>query len=698
VSERSDISLKKSVYTAWNVYAEKYKLDLDIDCCKVLCINKKSKRCGLKEGFMITLGENKKKKRFVIYTRCSVEDEDENKKAKNAFTTHDVQAHHCKNMLDAFGHELAIFGKKGIVTDDGYSGKNLNRPGIQMILNSLQKHQKFDGIIFFRLDRLTRNPRDLYALIDLFKEKGIDFISVRENLDSTTAIGRVVIGIIGLLAAFERELTGERVKASAIARVRQGKWVGGFLPYGYKLVNDGKPLADGRQPHKVVLDEEIAPKLKMIWEMAADNKSLTEIGQNITQYGIKSCHGKDWRKQSLSALIKNPFYKGYLLYAGELHKGKHDAIVESELWEKANKILTAKLPGHGFRKAPKEYDYLLSGILKCGECGSNLISVSSRSHTGVKFFYYVCGRSKQGLGCNQDTISATVFDKALIDYFRKASKDQEIIVKALGDAILDAQAKLDKLEVVIKKESTNLDAVKTEAKKILELAINGTISEGFTYKTKMAELDEEILKIEDKLTKLQAQKTAAQMSAHAGKFIYTNIGLALQYLDKASAEAQKILLRALIKEIVIFDNRIELRMNLVPSEEVISSERNPFSVENNLKNGKSPIKNDEALTTQSLGSSNCPKWLPGQDSNLRPSGYELTLIAQRVGLYLYHSSFRTLGSECLVSARFPKEAWLGPSIISGLVPHYVRNFAQDCPHGVSLNLLAYHLEVSRKSC
>ena len=201
---------------------------------------------------MVAQGKNKKdKKRFVIYTRCSVEDE----KAKDAFTTHDVQAHHCKNMLDAFEYELADIGKKGIVTDDGYSGKNLDRPGIQMLLNSIQKHRKFDGIIFFRLDRLTRNPRDLYALIDLFKAHDIDFISVRENLDSSTAIGRVIIGIIGLLAAFERELTGERVKASAIARTRQGKWVGGFLPYGYKLINDGAPLADGRQPHKVVRDE-----------------------------------------------------------------------------------------------------------------------------------------------------------------------------------------------------------------------------------------------------------------------------------------------------------------------------------------------------------------------------------------------------------------------------------------------------------
>ena len=185
---------------------------------------------------MITPNTNtQKKKRYVIYTRCSTDDQ-----AQGDFTTLDAQAYHCKNMLDAFGYELAEIGKKGIIKDDGYSGKDLNRPGIQLILTNV-KQKKFDGIIFFRLDRLTRNPRDLYALIDLFRDTGIDFISVRENLDSSTAIGRVVIGILGLLSAFERELTGERVKASCLARVRQGKWVGGNVPFGYKLIDDGDP-------------------------------------------------------------------------------------------------------------------------------------------------------------------------------------------------------------------------------------------------------------------------------------------------------------------------------------------------------------------------------------------------------------------------------------------------------------------------
>ena len=402
---------------------------------------------------MLTPNKNPGKKRFVIYTRCSTDDQ-----AQGDFTTLDAQAHHCKNMLDAFGYELANIGKNGVIHEDGFSGKDLNRPGIQSILKSVNKERHFDGIIFFRLDRLTRNPRDLYELIDLFKAKNIDFISVRENLDSTTAIGRVVIGILGLLSAFERELTGERVKASAIARVRQGKWVGGIVPFGYKLEKDGPQLPNGRQPHKLVIDKEISPKIKIIWQMAADNKSLMEIGNELDKIGLKTSSGKTWRKQGISTIIKNNFYKGYLKYNDEIHKGIHPAIVGEKLWEKANRMLVGKLPGHRFIKKPKKYIYLLSGLLKCGKCGSNFICETGNGHS-KQFFYYLCGRSKQNLGCDGGRLSATAFDAELIDFFKRASEDQDILVKAIGDAILNAQIKLEKLEGLIKTADNQLAAV-----------------------------------------------------------------------------------------------------------------------------------------------------------------------------------------------------------------------------------------------
>jgi site-specific DNA recombinase len=511
-------------------------------------------------------------------------------------------------MLDAFGYELADIGKKGIMNDDGFSGKDLNRPGIQKILEDVNKKRRsFDGIIFFRLDRLTRNPRDLYSLIDLFRDNDIDFISVRENLDSSTAIGRVVIGILGLLSAFERELTGERVKASAIARVRQGRWVGGRLPYGYKLVDNGARLPNGTQPHKIMLDEDVAPRLKLAWELAADNKSLTAIGLELQKRGLLTSTGKAWRRQALSHLIKNPFYKGYIQYSDEMHKGTQDIIVDEKLWERANRILTAKLPGHNFVPKAKEYIYLLAGLLKCGDCGSHMMCNFSAGRGKRKFFYYECNRAKQSLGCANKRISATVFDNAVIDYFKRASKDQEIITKAIGNAILESQIKLESLGTKTKEKEEQLNALRHESKKLLDLAMDGTISQGSTFKEKMTALETEIARVEAELSKLQAQKRIAQMNAHSGEFLHHNLSFAMQYLDKAPVEAQKSLIRALIKDIVIYEDKIAVNMFISePIQDILPStlpEMTPQKV-------KRPTQMSEALTGNHPVSDSRPNWLP----------------------------------------------------------------------------------------
>lgn len=561
---------------------------------------------------MILNTKPNKKKRYIIYTRCSTDDQ-----AQGDFTTLDAQAHHCKNMIDAFGYELADFGKKGIINDDGYSGKDLNRPGIQSILNDIQGKKSFDGVIFFRLDRLTRNPRDLYSLIDLFRDKEIDFVSVRENLDSSTAIGRVVIGILGLLSAFERELTGERVKASCIARVRQGKWIGGLLPFGYKLINDGPPLPNGRQPHKILIDETVAPKLKMIWEMAADNKPLSEIGSALARMELRTPQGKIWRKQSISAILKNPFYKGIMRYNGETHRGNHEAIVDDALWDLANKMSLGKIPGHRFVKRPKDHTYLLNGLVRCGKCGSHYITYFVYGRGRNKFYYYICTRMMQKMGCNGAKLPAIGFEEALIDFFKRASKDQDIIVKAIGDAIRDSREKLDQVEKEIKPIEKKLKIAKEAAEKLLSLAMGNTVSKGPIYKAKMDALDIEIFTLQDKLSKLEAQRNVALLSANSGEFLFSNIKFALQYLDQAPPEAQKALLHALIKSVTIFDDYVELRMYVGQPFDEIACNLPAIpkdTPENTPKNKTTPQDNAREVVAGCLdahGANERPNWLPG---------------------------------------------------------------------------------------
>lgn len=501
-----------------------------------------------------------KPKRYVIYTRCSTDEQ-----AMGDFTTLDAQTHHCKNMLEAFGYQLAEFGKDGVIRDDGYSAKDLNRPGIKSILEAIhQKKNTFDGIIFFRLDRLTRNPRDLYAMIDLFKDNNIDFASVRENLDSATAIGRVVIGILGLLSAFERELTGERVKASVLARARDGRRTGGKTPIGYKLIKDGPQLPNGKQPTRVVIDESMAPHIRIVWEMAAQNRSLSEIGQELIKRKVNTVNKNIWRRQSISMILKNPFYKGYIDYNGEMHRAKHKPLVEEKVWDKANKIMSAKTPGRRYWKDKGGYEHLLSGLLKCGSCGSHLVGIHSAGRFKNKFYYYECGRSRQALGCSFKRVSAPAFDKAVLDFFKRASQDQEVIIRAIGAAIRESQIKVDKIDEILNEKRIRLNTLRHEVDSLLTLAMKNTINQGTTFKNKMAEMEGEIETLEGEIKTLEDERKVAQLSAQSGEYVFANVRFAMQHLDEVPAEVQKNLLRALIENIVVHDDKVEMNLFIQP--------------------------------------------------------------------------------------------------------------------------------------
>ncbi|MBU1061929.1 MAG: zinc ribbon domain-containing protein, partial [Candidatus Omnitrophica bacterium] len=291
-------------------------------------------------------------------------------------------------------------------------------------------------------------------------------------------------------------------------------------------------------------------------------------------------------------------------------------------------------------RKPKSYDYLLSGLLRCGKCGSHLISISNKGRSGKKFCYYICGRAKQKLGCDELSIPAVVFDRALINYFRRASENRDIILKGIGDAMREAQLMAGRIDTMIAETEARLNECQHEAKTLLDLAMTGTVTQGPAYKTKMSEIDGQIITLEDKLAKLRIQKTASDMTANSGNYLHETLQFAMQYLDKAPVDAQKNLVHALVKEIVIHKDVIDLKMYLGDPEQTLEAEITDCKHNTDGIKKKSPVPvkhRNGAVTNQTLGASVRQQWLPREDSNLGQRGYNLTPITRRVGLYLCHN-------------------------------------------------------------
>lgn len=246
---------------------------------------------------------NKKKPKVAIYSRVSTEEQ-----AKEGLSI-DAQIDKCKSFCNARDWNLFKVYK-----DAGYSAGTLNRPALELLLRDAQE-AKFDIILVYKIDRFSRNLKDLILVLDELKSKKINFTSVTEQIDTTSAMGEAFFQIIGVFAQLERGMVKERVELAFERKIKFGEAL--FrAPFGYVYQNK-----------KLVQDPENAPKVKEIFEMWANRIDYKEISN---KFNIPY--------STFYQIIKNPIYFGKIKYRGGFYKGKHKPIIDENLFNLANKI------------------------------------------------------------------------------------------------------------------------------------------------------------------------------------------------------------------------------------------------------------------------------------------------------------------------------------------------------------------------
>ncbi len=247
---------------------------------------------------------NHSKLKVAIYARVSTEEQ-----AKEGLSI-DAQIDKCKSFCNA--RDWKIFK---IYKDAGYSAGSLNRPALELLMRDANE-QKFDIILVYKIDRFSRNLKDLIMILDELKQKHINFTSVTEQIDTTSAMGEAFFQIIGVFAQLERGMVRERVELSFDRKIKFGEYLA-RAPFGYVYQNK-----------KLVIDKENADKVKEIFEMWARDINYKEISK---KFNIPP--------STLYQIIKNPVYLGKIKYRGQLYKGNHPAIINQDLFDRANKII-----------------------------------------------------------------------------------------------------------------------------------------------------------------------------------------------------------------------------------------------------------------------------------------------------------------------------------------------------------------------
>jgi DNA invertase Pin-like site-specific DNA recombinase len=262
--------------------------------------------------------------RCAIYTRKSSE-----YGLEQDFNSLDAQREACQAYIKSQAHE----GWKllpGKYDDGGISGATLVREGVQSLLTDI-KAGLIDIVVVYKVDRLTRSLADFAKLVELFEAHNVSFVSVTQQFNTTTSMGRLTLNVLLSFAQFEREVTAERIRDKIAASKQKGLWMGGVVPLGY-MVKD----------RKLLINEEEADTVRIIFRRYLEVGSLTALQVDLTQRGIrtkarivngKAVGGIPFYKGPLAHLLKNRIYAGEIDHKGKVHPGQHTAIIDRETFE-----------------------------------------------------------------------------------------------------------------------------------------------------------------------------------------------------------------------------------------------------------------------------------------------------------------------------------------------------------------------------
>ncbi|MCD6108984.1 MAG: recombinase family protein [Thermoplasmata archaeon] len=256
--------------------------------------------------------------KVAVYTRVSTEDQ-----AKEGFSL-DAQLDKLRAYCKARGWEIA-----GEYVDDGYSGRNTKRPAYQRMM---QEMDKWDGLLVIKMDRIHRNSKNFMIMMEQLRENNKEFISMTESLDTSTAMGRFVMDIIQRIAQLESEQIGERVYVGMEQKAKTNGGILGFnIPYGYDYV-DGK----------LVINKDEAEIVKKIYQWYLEGHSMGEIAETLVKQDVPTKKQGFWAKKTVSTILKNPLYCGYLRWEKYINKGEHEPIIDVETYNEVQKIIKQK--------------------------------------------------------------------------------------------------------------------------------------------------------------------------------------------------------------------------------------------------------------------------------------------------------------------------------------------------------------------
>jgi len=327
--------------------------------------------------------------RCAVYTRKSHEEG-----LEQDFNSLDAQREACEAYVLSQKHE-GWSCLPDMYDDGGVSGATMERPALRRLLADIEAG-RIDAVVVYKVDRLTRSLGDFVKIVEVFDTEGVSFVSVTQQFNTTTSMGRLTLNMLLSFAQFEREVTGERIRDKIAASKKKGMWMGGLPPLGYD-VNDRKLVVNHQEAETV---RHIYRRYRALGSVRALKDELDREGivskLRIDRYGRRS-GGKPLARGALYLMLQNRIYCGEIVHKESSYPGEHDAIIDEALWDKVQEKLAENRVDRA-TSARAAQPSLLAGLIY--DDGSQRMTPSHANKKGKRYRYYVSRRLIHGRRCD----------------------------------------------------------------------------------------------------------------------------------------------------------------------------------------------------------------------------------------------------------------------------------------------------------
>ncbi len=526
-----------------------------------------------------------------LYARVSTE-----MQANKRDSSIDTQVSQLKSFITYKSNNDDSWIIANIYAEKGKSGKNINRPELQALFADI-KTGKVNTVICTKIDRISRSLLDFYKMVELFEKFNVEFISLDENFDTSTPMGKAALKITLVFAELEREQTSKRTKEKMAWRAEQGLWNGGQV-LGYDL-KDRKLIANKRESKLVntIFEKyiELGSALQVaIW--------LNKNGYRTKEYIAKRSNNKRGGKRFTNTMIlkklKSRVYLGEVELKGQTFKGQHESIIDRDLWERVNKLLEKQAPIRRNPKQARQHVFILQSLLQCGWCHSFMSTKYCTGGNGKLHFYYHCTKNAHGGddACSMKYVPADKLEETVLQKIKSLSVDESLLNEIIVRANESVGEELEELMNRKKDQENKLTSIKEQIGNIVDALANNQIKNPKSISEKLSDLEEQRAQLERAIDTLQFEIDEKKRKVFNAEIMHKSLTQFSQIYDKATPQEIKDLLPYFVDHIIFIPQEIQIALFDQPTEKGLFV---------NHSGGCAP---------------ECIEWLPREDSNLGPSG------------------------------------------------------------------------------